>query len=432
MNNINQFNDAAFASYLLKNSIVRPGIERFMVIWARKFFTNRQQWPQLPWFDQLPLFLDTLKKDGLQQWQIVQAEQAVRVYFGNFLSSASNGSTSQSKPSFNEVCNKSFAHLLEHFAEILRLKNYARKTEKTYLYWTKHFLYYSHSKSSKIGHSVEVSSQAVRDFLAHLAIKRNVSASTQNQAFNSLLMFFRLTLDQDLGELRQSVRAKSSQQLPVVFSVAEIKTIFQHVTGTPGLMLRLVYGGGLRISECCRLRIKDVDFDQQLIFVRRGKGAKDRTTVLPLTLIPELRSHLDHVLELHDQFLAKGYGTVDLPNALARKYPNAETQRAWQWLFPAAKVSADPKSGIVRRHHVSPDSVQRALKTALRKAKINKHASVHTLRHSFATHLLLQGTDLRQIQEYLGHTSVETTMIYTHVIKDMRNPVTSPLDLIDE
>lgn len=432
MSNNNRFEDAAFGRYLIENRIVRPGVERFMVIWARKFFESRQQWPQLPWFEQLPLYLDTLRREGIQQWQIVQAEQAVRVYFINYLTSANSGSTNPSTPSLKETNDKNITHLLEQFTEILKLRNYASRTQKTYLYWTKQFLYYAHSTSSPIDNNVDVSSKTVKDFLAHLAIKRNVSASTQNQAFNSLIMFFRHALNQDLGDLRNSVRAKTGQRLPVVFSIPEIKAIFHHVTGTSGIMLRLIYGGGLRISECCRLRIKDIDFDQQLVYVRNGKGGKDRTTVLPKTLVPELRSHLDNVLDLHDQNLADGYGTVALPKALARKYPNAEKQRAWQWLFPAAKLSVDPNSGAVRRHHVSTDSVQRALKTALKKAKVNKHASVHTLRHSFATHLLLNGTDLRQIQEYLGHASVETTMIYTHVVKDMRNPVTSPLDLMDD
>lgn len=361
-----------------------------------EIFEMRQQWPQLQWFEQLPLYLDALVKSDTQQWQIGQAEQAVRLYFTNFVTSTINESTSPTIPSYKEGVKKSFSHHLEQFEKILRLKSYARKTEKTYLYWTKQFLSYAHSTASKTNNCVDVSSETIKDFLAHLAIKRNVSASTQNQAFNALLMFFRLVLNQDLGDLRHSIRAKTGSRLPVVFSVAEIKAIFQHVTGTPGLMLRLIYGGGLRISECCRLRIKDIDFDQQLIHVRRGKGGKDRTTVLPQSLIPELHIHLNHVLDLHDQHLANGYGTVELPDALARKYPNAETQRAWQWLFPAAKLSVDPKSKAVRRHHVSTDSVQRALKTALKKAKVNKHASVHTLRHSFATHLLLNGTDLRQ------------------------------------
>lgn len=233
MCNNNVFNDAAFDRYLLENSIVRPGVERFTVIWARNFFESRQQWPQLPWFEQLPLYLDNLKKRGVQRWQIVQAEQAVRVYFANYLASADKQPTSPSIPSFTEVNDNSFTRILENFTEILRLRNYARKTEKTYLYWSKQFLYYAHAKSSKIGTCVEVSSKIVKDFLAHLAVKRNVSDSTQNQAFNSLLMFFRLTLNQDLGDLRQSVRAKTGQRLPVVFSVAEIKTIFQPMLSAP-------------------------------------------------------------------------------------------------------------------------------------------------------------------------------------------------------
>ena len=193
-------------------------------------------------------------------------------------------------------------------------------------------------------------------------------------------------------------------------------------------MYSVVPGGGLRINECCRLRLKDIDFDQQLILVREGKGGKDRTTVLPASLTADLQKHLVEVEELRNIDIAEGYGSVWLPKALERKYPGASRQKAWQYLFPSTKRSIDPRSGVVRRHHFSDSELQRAMKAAMTIAKINKHTSVHTLRYSFATHLLLSGVDIRQIQEYLGHAKVETTMIYTHVIKDLRNPIASPLD----
>jgi integron integrase len=195
-------------------------------------------------------------------------------------------------------------------------------------------------------------------------------------------------------------------------------------------MLKLTYGAGLRVNECCRLRIKDIDFDLQVISIRDGKGGKDRTTVLPVSLVPALQLHIGKVLQLHDQDLAEGHGSVWLPGALARKYPGASKEKAWQYLFPSGSLSIDPESKLIRRHHVIDSTLQKAMKSALAKAGIKKHASVHTLRHSFATHLLLNGIDIRQIQEYLGHSKVETTMIYTHVIKDMRNPVASPLDVL--
>ena len=243
-------------------------------------------------------------------------------------------------------------------------------------------------------------------------------------------MFFRLTFNKELGDLKNSVRARTGKRLPVVFSVEEVRQLLNHIKGTTGLMLRIIYGGGLRVNECCRLRIQDIDFDQQLIFIRQGKGGKDRTTVLPVSLMDTLKKHLVDVSDLHDADLDEGYGSVWLPNALERKYPGASTQKAWQYLFPSATRSIDPRNGLIRRHHITDSTIQRAMKTAIGKANINKHASVHTLRHSFATHLLLAGVDIRQIQEYLGHSRVETTMIYTHVIKDMRNPAVSPLDTL--
>lgn len=197
-------------------------------------------------------------------------------------------------------------------------------------------------------------------------------------------------------------------------------------------MLKIIYGGGLRITECCRLRLKDIDFDQQLVHIRGGKGNKDRTTLLPSLVLDELKYHISRVTDLHDADLAQGNGSVWMPEALARKYPSASTEKAWQYLFPSSSLSVDPADGIVRRHHISTSYVQRFLKQGMQKSKIHKHASVHTLRHSFATHLLINGVDLRQIQEYLGHSRVETTMIYTHVIKDIRNPTTSPLDLLQD
>ncbi len=270
----------------------------------------------------------------------------------------------------------------------------------------------------------------VRDFLAYLVLKRNVSASTQNLAFNSILMFFRLVFNKDLGDLKNTVRARTGKKLPVVLSVEETKKLLDSVEGTTGLMLKIIYGGGLRVNECCRLRIKDIDFDQSLIIVRDGKGGKDRTTLLPASLADELRSHIAKVLTLHEKDLAEGFGAVWLPNALDRKYPKAPTEKAWQYLFPSASRSIDPRSNKIRRHHVSDSTLQKAVKVSLKKVGIHKNASVHSLRHSFATHLLLNGVDLRQIQELLGHSKVETTMIYTHVVKDMRNPVASPFDLL--
>lgn len=433
MNEFEEFRGGEFGEFLLKGNIIAAGKEMYLVHWVRRFFEIRRQYPKIAWFEQLPLYINELNASGgYQDWQVRQADQAVRLYFSNFLmAKPCNNSvfiqeTSQksSNPSLSEHA------ALKSFRESLRLRNYARRTEETYIGWVHQYLGYCHGRVVSGPESIPCSADLVRDFLAHLAMKRNVAATTQNLAFNSLQTFFRLVYNTDLGDQKNAVRARTGQRLPVVFSPDEIRNLFKYVDGTIGLMLKLTYGGGLRVNECCRLRIKDVDFDLQVISVRDGKGGKDRTTVLPVSLVPALQVHVGKVMTLHDQDMAEGHGAVWLPGALARKYPGASKEKAWQYLFPAGSLSLDPESNIIRRHHVSDSALQKYIKTALAKAGIKKHASVHTLRHSFATHLLLNGIDIRQIQEYLGHAKVETTMIYTHVIKDLRNPVVSPLDAL--
>jgi integron integrase len=433
MNNIKQFKDVDFGTFLLKTAIIPPEKEKFMIMWVKRFFSVRNNWPDFQWHEQLDFFLRELEKSGSQTWQLRQADQAIRIYFLNFLgkTSATNQATPLNPQNVIAPSHYSLQRALVLFAENLRLKNYARTTEKTYCLWVRNFFHYLRKRNSSFSNTSQLDQSAVRDYLAFLAVENKVSASTQNLAFSSLLTFFRIVLHIELAEMKECVRAKPSQHLPVVFSVAEVKSILSNTSGTSSLMLKIIYGGGLRISECCRLRIQDIDFDQNLIFIRNGKGGKDRTTLLPTQITHELKSHIRTILSLHDQDLAAGLGSTWLPDALSRKYPNAATARGWQWLFPSSQLSYDPASnGIMRRHHLSTNSLQRALKVALQKSGINKHASVHTLRHSFATHLLLNGVDLRQIQDLLGHAKVETTMIYTHVVKDMRDPATSPFDLL--
>ncbi|MBU1693717.1 MAG: integron integrase, partial [Verrucomicrobia bacterium] len=258
------------------------------------------------------------------------------------------------------------------------------------------------------------------------------SASTQNQAFNAILFMCREVLNIDLGEMEQGLRAKRGRHLPVVLTVEETGQLLNFMTGTPRLMAGLIYGGGLRVMECCRLRVKDVDFENRLLFVRGGKGDKDRSTLLAERVCPDLQAHLAEVRRMYEQDQKAGVGGVWLPDALATKFPRAGAEWGWQWVFPSEKLSVDPRGGQVRRHHVCDALIQRAVKAAVGQAGIYKPVSVHTLRHSFATHLLLNGVDLREIQEYLGHSSVETTMVYTHVVKDLRNPAQSPLDLLEE
>jgi integron integrase len=270
--------------------------------------------------------------------------------------------------------------------------------------------------------------QEIEEFLSHLAIKLNVSKSTQNQAFNALLFLYREVLEKDLPAGISAYRAKKPERLPTVMTKEETLKVISAMKGIQQLMAKLLYGSGLRLMDCIRLRVKDVDFNMNQIIVRDGKGAKDRITVLPENVKAPLEEHLEYVKRLHEKDLADGYGMVYLPAALSRKYKKADREWIWQYVFPAKTLSKDPRSSILRRHHIHPSSLQRAVKEAVKLARINKKVSCHTLRHSFATHLLQDGYDIRTIQELLGHKDVSTTMIYTHVIKQGGKAVRSPLD----
>ncbi|MGB3209471.1 MAG: phage integrase N-terminal SAM-like domain-containing protein [Desulforhopalus sp.] len=308
MKDINDFNSADFGRFLLESNLVGSGKEKFMVYWVRKFFEFRVTLPKMFWPEQLPLYLNYLNASGVfKDWQIRQADQAVRLYFSNFL--MLNSSPDKERESF-AACISTERAALQNFHEGLRLRNYAVRTEKTYAGWVRRYFDYCKTRTSPADDNSICTPDLVRDFLAYLVVKRNVSASTQNLAFNSLLIFFRFVFNTDIGDLKNAVRAKTGQKLPVVFSVEETGKILQNTKGMTGLMLKLIYGGGLRVNECCRLRIKDIDFDQQLIFVRDGKGGKDRSTLLPASLNQELHDHISRVFALHDRDLSEGYGSV--------------------------------------------------------------------------------------------------------------------------
>jgi integron integrase len=268
----------------------------------------------------------------------------------------------------------------------------------------------------------------VQAFLTHLAVNQNVAASTQQQALSALLFLYREVLRQELPWMDDITRAKKPKRLPVVLTQEEVRSLMAHLQGDAWLMASLLYGAGLRLMECLRLRVKDVDFDYRQLIVRDGKGQQDRVTMLPQKVIEPLQGHLDKAQALHRQDVAEGFGEVHLPYALARKYPNAGTEWAWQYVFPARRRSVDPRSGKTRRHHVDSKALQRAVKKAVQEANLSKAASCHTLRHSFATHLLEAGYDIRTVQELLGHKDVSTTMIYTHVLQQGGQGVRSPLD----
>ncbi len=313
--------------------------------------------------------------------------------------------------------------LLDQVRDRLRVKHYSIRTEQVYVDWIKRFIWF-HDKR----HPRDMGAQEVEAFLTHLAVKGKVSASTQNQAKSALLFLYREVLEQVLPWLDKVTQAKAPTRLPVVLTVAEVQAVLKRLSGTHWLIASLLYGAGLRLMEAVRLRVKDVEFTQHEIIVREGKGAKDRVTMLPESAIEALRRHLTKVKALHEEDLASGFGEVYLPFALDKKYPNAAREWGWQYVFPSAKLSVDPRSGVTRRHHVDEKGIQRAMKQAVRDAKIVKPATPHSLRHSFATHLLLGGYDIRTVQELLGHSDVSTTMIYTHVLNRGGKGVVSPLD----
>jgi integron integrase len=421
-----------FAEYLLKQQLVPETKARFHVHWVRKFLGQGITIPVASLDDRIAGFLQDMEATGIyKDWQITQAEHALRMYFVNFKTDVTWSAPTVPTLSANPDGTFDKAATLEAMRTQLRLKHYSYSTEKTYLDWTVRFLtYLRETGHGGMDQGEHLNPDRVRDYLAYLATRKEVAASTQNQAFSALLFLFREVLRQDLGELAHGVRAKRGPRLPVVLSVAETLAVLAQLEGTARLMAETLYGGGLRVMECCRLRVKDLDFDNNLIMVRCGKGDKDRSTLLAEAVKDDLRKHLVRVKALHEKDLAAGVGEVSLPGALAVKYPKAPREWGWQFVFPSSQLSTDPRGGKIRRHHVSDMVLQRAVRVAVQAAGICKPASVHTLRHSFATHLLLQGVDIRQIQDYLGHSNVETTMIYTHVVKDMRSPATSPLDLI--
>jgi integron integrase len=313
--------------------------------------------------------------------------------------------------------------LLEVLRTTIRRKHYSIRTEDAYLMWVREYILF-HGKR----HPAELGDPDVVAFLSHLATERNVAASTQNQAFSALVFFYRFVLQRPLGNISKSVRARRPIRVPVVFTREEVTAVLEHMEGTLWLASAILYGAGMRLLEGLRLRVQDVDFARQAIYVRDGKGAKDRVTMLPADLVEPLKLHLSQVQMVHERDRARDIAGVYLPFALERKYPNAGTEWGWQWVFPAATLSMDPRApGVMRRHHVNPQALQRAFRRALLAANIRKHASPHTLRHSFATHLLEAGYDIRTVQELLGHNDVKTTQIYTHVLQRNGRVVTSPL-----
>lgn len=315
--------------------------------------------------------------------------------------------------------------LLSSLRTEIRRRNYSYRTEQAYTSWTVRFV-----KFHNLQHPSQLNEKEVVEYLNYLAKERNVAGSTQNQALCAILFLYEHVLNQPLEENMDFARAQTSKKLPVVLTTGEVESVLNNMEGMPKLIAELLYGSGFRISECLRLRVLDLDFSYNQIHVRSGKGKKDRITVMPESAKKKLKKQVNKVKMLHKKDSKAGYAKTLLPKALSEKYPNAAEKFKWQYLFPSPEISKDPRSGLVHRHHISATTIQRKMKRAVKKSDIKKHASCHTLRHSFATHLLEEGYDIRTVQELLGHKSVSTTMVYTHVLNKGGKGVKSPVDLL--
>jgi len=316
--------------------------------------------------------------------------------------------------------------ILDNVKRVMRLNHYSIHTEKAYCDWIKQYIKFH--KMHERDQLLLTPETKVEDFLSYLAIQRKVAVSTQNQAMNALVFLYKRVLEHPLEKTVDAIRSTKNRKIPVILTQNEVKEIITLLEGSPQLVVKLLYGSGLRITEAARLRVHDIDFDYKQITVRSGKGNKDRVTTFSSSLISPFKEHLQRVKLIHNKDLQNGYGSVYLPNALSKKYPNAEKEWGWQYVFPSRNISVDPRSGISRRHHIDQSVINKSIKAIVRKLGITKRVSAHTFRHSFATHLLQRGTDIRTIQALLGHNDLETTMIYTHVLNQGGQGVSSPLD----
>jgi integron integrase len=410
-----------FQAYLAARDLAPANQISFFAYWVSRYFRYAERYnADASDYNESAIwgFLKDLRADKrVRDWQPKQADDALKLYYFHYL-----GKSRLDQPA---VDVSSSQDLKAEMVRLIRLKHYSYSTEQTYLQWVDRFEAYLNYTDKKLNNADD---SDLKHFLSHIAVKRQVASSTQNQAFNALLFLFKHILKRSVGDLDTTVRAKRGIKLPVVLTVDEVRRLFENMDGKERLMAELLYGSGLRLMELARLRVKDVDFQAKIIFVRSGKGDKDRSTILPEAPIDRLKEHLSEVKVMHSIDLTAGHGAVHLPDALERKYPAAAKEWGWQYVFPAQNLSVDPRTGIVRRHHISDSSIQSAIKSAVRKSGIDKHATVHTLRHSFATHLLMNGVNIREVQDLLGHSHVDTTMIYTHVLRTMTNAPMSPLD----
>lgn len=406
----------SFRSFLEEKCRIPDKKVPFYLYWIGRYHA----WRAPHGSDRMKSFLENLSQ-RYEDWKVRQAAKAVSLYLRY-----SNNGNSENSSTYLPVPAKALSDwngVKEELVRLLRLKHRSYRTEKTYVNWAKRFSVYLDDKSC-----AEVTQADLIGFLSYLAVDKKVSASTQRQAFNALLFVFRNIFGKEISGLEGAIRSHIPRRLPVVLAQSEIADIFAHLKGTHRLMAGIIYGGGLRLQECLMLRIKDIDFERICVTVRSGKGDKDRQTIFPDNLVNDMRRHIEEIRELYEKDRKNQVEAVWLPSALERKYSNAGKEWSWFWVFPSYKLSVDPASRKIRRHHLYPSTLQKAFRKAVMEANIAKRATVHSLRHSFATHLIENGYDIRTIQELLGHTSVKTTMIYTHVAKKNKLGVKSPMD----
>ncbi len=389
----------------------------YYLTWVTRFHDFCDIKPGLPFSsDDIHRYLKKLSRT-YEDWQVQQASDAIGLYRICQRHKSSTPVQNSAAPV------KQWKAVADEMIRMIRLRHLSRRTETTYMGWIRSYYRFLKGKSPH-----QLNQTDVKDYLTHLAADRKVAAATQNQAFNAVLFLYRHILSIEIDTLDDVVRAKQNRRLPVVLTQEEIGKLFQYIRGTNLLMAKTIYGGGLRLRECLNLRIKDVDFKRHRLIVRAGKGDKDRETLMPKQIKEDLGDQVRKAWALHAQDQENNVPGVYLPHALERKYPNAGKEWYWQWVFASHKLSIDPRSKIMRRHHLHPTNLQRAIKKATGQGGIGKRVTVHTLRHSFATHLLENGYDIRTVQELLGHSSIKTTMIYTHLSQKNLMGVKSPLD----
>lgn len=406
-----------FREYLTRRRITSPTAVDFYLLWVRQCLRFRGKRPN-----------DEIEQEDLDRflkhqsrmretWQVDQARHAIEIY--RFWKNRATGR----KSSLRKNGRTQWRAVIDEMHNMMRLRQLSLRTEQAYFSWVKRFYRHLKHKAPKT-----VDSTDVKHFMTYLAVERNVSAATQNQAFNAILFLFRHVLEKDIENIGEAIRARKKRRLPVVLTRDEVYQLFAQLSGTKLLMAKIIYGGGLRLQECLKLRVKDLDFDRNTIVVKSGKGDKDRETVMPQSIRIPIEAHLKSIRRLFDEDRKCNIAGVKLPGALERKLRKSGKEWGWFWVFPAKTLSMDPDAKVIRRHLVHSSGIQKKIKSAAQQAGIVKRVTVHTLRHSFATHLVEKGCDIRTVQELLGHNDLRTTMVYTHVASKNRLGIASPLD----